>query len=317
VKVWIEKYRPKKLDDIIGQDIIIKRLKSYVKSKSMPHLLFSGPPGVGKTAASVSLARELFGADWLNFFMELNSSDERGIDIVRGKIKDFARSSTVGDEQWKIIFLDESDALTTEAQAALRRTMEKYTDICRFILSVNYSSKVIEPIQSRCTVCRFKKIPDLAIRNRINYIAKEENLDISIGAVNAIIYIAQGDMRRAINLLQTTGMISNIIDADMIYQTASIPKSEDIEDLIMQSLQGNFLKAHEKLDYLMEELGFAGEDITEQIYREIFNIGVDDRLKMKLIDFVGEINFRVSEGASQRVQLGNLISKFMLYGINQ
>lgn len=317
VEVWVEKYRPDKLIDIMGQDIIIKGLKSYLTSNNVPNLLFAGPPGCGKTCCAMSIAKELFGELWRHNFMELNASDDRGIDTVRGIIKDFARSSPIGDAEYKVIFLDEADALTNDAQSALRRTMENYTDICRFILSCNYSSKVIEPIQSRCTVYRFKRISDWAIVDRINYIAKEENLDVSAGAINAIKYVAQGDMRRVINILQTASMIDKKIDAETIYETASIAKPEDIEDLILLSLEGNFLKAHAKLDYLLDDQGFAGEDITGQIYREIFNINVPDRLKMQLIDFVGEINFRVSEGASQRVQLGTLISKFMLYGINR
>ncbi len=317
MKVWVEKYRPKKLDDILGQDKVIRRLKAYVASGNMPHIMFSGPPGVGKTAAGFALTKELFGDLWQHNFLEMNSSDERGIDTVREKIKNFARSSTVGDKEFKVIFLDEADALTNEAQSALRRTMERYTDICRFIISCNYSARVIEPIQSRCTVYRFKRMSDWGIVDRINYIAKEENLDVSAGAINAIKYVAQGDMRRVINILQTTSMIDKKIDAEAIFETASIAKPEDIEDLIMLSLEGNFLKANAKLDFLLDDQGFAGEDITGQIYREIFNINIPDRLKMQLIDFVGETNFRVSEGANQRVQLGALISKFMLYGINR
>lgn len=317
MKVWVEKYRPKKLDDIIGQDSVIKGLKSYVISKNVPNLMFSGPPGTGKTTAGLAIARELFGDLWYDNFMELNSSDERGIETVREKIKNFARSSTVGDAEFKILFLDEADALTSEAQAALRRTMERYTNVCRFILSCNYSSKVIEPIQSRCSVYKFGHLSDNAIIERIYYIAKEENLEISANVINAIKYVAQGDMRRAINALQSASMLDKKLDVEMIYKTAAMAKPEDITDLILLSLEGNFLKAHAKLDYLMDGQGLAGEDITGQLYREIFNINIPDRLKIHLIDYIGEINFRVSEGANQRVQLGSLISKFMLYGINQ
>lgn len=317
MEVWVEKYRPKKLDDVIGQDAVIKGLKSYVISKNLPNLMFSGHPGTGKTASAIALVKELFGDTWRNTFIELNASDERGIDVVRGKIKEFARSSTIGDAEFKVIFLDESDALTSEAQAALRRTMENYTDICRFILSCNYSSKIIEPIQSRCSVYKFRRLPDEAIVDRIIYIAKEENLDISAGAINAIKYVAQGDMRRAINALQSAAIIDKKINADMIYQTSALAKPEDIDDLILLSLQGNFVKAHVKLNYLLNEEGLAGTDITGQIYRQIFNINIPDKLKINLIDYIGEIDFRISEGANEILQLGTLMSKFMLYGINK
>lgn len=247
----------------------------------------------------------------------LHNSDERGIDVVRGKIKDFARSSTVGESEFKVIFLDESDALTGDAQAALRRTMENYTNICRFILSCNYSSKIIEPIQSRCSVYKFRPLPDEAIIERIIYIAKKESLDISPGAINAIKYVSQGDMRRAINALQSAAIIDKKIDTDTIYKTSALAKPEDIDDLILLSLQGNFIKAHAKLDYLLNDEGLAGPDITGQIYKQIFNINIPDKLKINLIDFIGEIDFRISEGANERLQLGTLISKFMLYGINK
>lgn len=316
-QVWVEKYRPNRLDDVIGQDTVIKGLKSYVEKKDMPNIMFSGHCGTGKTTTAVCLVKELFGDMWRYNFIELNASDERGIDVVRGKIKEFARSSTVGDADFKVIFLDESDALTSEAQAALRRTMENYTDICRFILSCNYSSKVIGPIQSRCSVYKFRRLPDSAIIERIIYISKEENLDISASAINAIKYVAQGDMRRAINALQSAAIIDKKIDAEMIYKTSALAKPEDIDDLILLSLEGNFVKAHIKLNYLLNDEGLAGTDLTGQIYRQIFNINIPDKLKIEMIDYVGDIDFRISEGANESVQLGALVSKFALYGINK
>ena len=169
--IWIEKYRPKTLDDVAGQQAIIERLKAYAKTKNVPHLIFAGPAGTGKTTSALALAREVFGEEtWKQNFHELNASDERGIGIVRGKIKDFARTAPIGNTAFKIIFLDEADSLTPEAQAALRRTIEKYSHICRFILSVNYSSKIIEPIQSRCTVFRFGPIKPEAIKKYIRKI---------------------------------------------------------------------------------------------------------------------------------------------------
>jgi len=316
-QVWVEKYRPKRLDDIVGQSDIIKSLKSYVKSRNMPHLLFSGHPGTGKTASAISLARELFGDEWSENFMELNTSDERGIDVVRGKIKDFARSSTVGEAEWRIVLLDEADALTSDAQSALRRIMEKYTKVCRFILSCNYSSKIIEPIQSRCAIYKFKRISDEAIIERINYISNIENLEISPTAIQAIKYVAQGDLRRAINVLQAAATIDRKIDANIIYKTSAMATPKDISDLIMTSLEGNFAKAHTKMNYLLDDQGLAGTDITGQIYREIFNINIPDKLKVELIDYLGDIDFRISEGGNERLQLGALISKFILYGINR
>jgi replication factor C small subunit len=314
--MWVEKYRPKTLDDVVGQDEIINRLKHYAKEKNLPHLMFTGVAGIGKTSCAVALAREMFGDEWRYNFMELNASDDRGINVVRGEIKDFAKSSVMGNAEFKLLFLDEADALTPDAQAALRRTMESYTKVCRFILSCNYSSKIIEPIQSRCAVYRFKQVSNIDIQKRIRYIAEKEGLKITADAVNAIIYIAQGDMRKAINALQGSAIISKEIDSNIIYKTSSVARPEDIRDLLMLSLEGKFSKARVKLEYLTIDQGVSADEIVKQIYYEIFNMSISDEMKVDLIDQVGEIDFRLTEGANERIQLDVLISRLIMYGIN-
>ncbi|MDD1700399.1 MAG: replication factor C small subunit [Methanoregula sp.] len=310
--IWIEKYRPSKLADIVGQDEIVERLSSYVKSGNLPHLLFTGNAGVGKTTAAVTLAREFFGESWRMNFRELNASDERGIDVVRNQIKQFARTTPLDDATFKILFLDEADALTTDAQAALRRTMESYAQTCRFILSCNYSSKIIDPIQSRCAIYRFKPLAPGAVKEEVRRIASHEGLSISDEAMDAIVYIAQGDMRKAINALQGAAIISSTIDNKMVYAITSTARPDEIEDLLKISLSGDFEGAESLLAYLLHERGIAPNELINQCYRAIVQRNMERGLKVELIDHLGETDFRLSEGSNTDIQMEALIARFVL-----
>ncbi|MFZ2073453.1 MAG: replication factor C small subunit [Methanoregula sp.] len=310
--IWIEKYRPARLVDIVGQDEIIERLSSYVKTGNLPHLLFTGSAGVGKTTAAVTLAREFFGASWQMNFRELNASDERGIDVVRNQIKQFARTTPLGDATFKILFLDEADALTTDAQAALRRTMESYAKTCRFILSCNYSSKIIDPIQSRCAIYRFRPLAAQAVKEEIARIAAKEGLIVTPDAMDAMVYIAQGDMRKAINALQGAAIINTTIDSPMVYAITSNARPDEIEDLLKLALAGDFEGAESLLGHLLHERGIAPNELINQCYRALVKRGMNRALKVELIDALGETDFRLSEGASSDIQMEALIARFVL-----
>ena len=310
--IWIEKYRPMRLADIVGQNDIVERLSSYVKTKNIPHLLFTGNAGVGKTTAAVTLAREIFGESWQMNFRELNASDERGIDVVRNQIKQFARTSSLGDATFKILFLDEADALTTDAQAALRRTMESYAQTCRFILSCNYSSKIIDPIQSRCAIYRFKPLSPDAIKEEIHKIEQHEDLSVSPDAMEAIVYIAQGDMRKAINALQGAAIIDRKINTSMVYAITSTARPEEINELLDLSLKGDFDGAETQLHHLMHDRGIAPNELINQCYRTLLKRDMDRALKVRLIDHLGETDFRLSEGADSDIQMEALIARFVL-----
>jgi replication factor C small subunit len=313
-EVWVEKYRPAKLSEVVGQTDITERLIAYAETKSMPHLLFAGPAGTGKTTSAIALAKELFGDSWKVNFQEMNASDERGINIVRTKIKDYARIAPMGEAGFKIIFLDEADALTPEAQAALRRTMEKYTQTCRFILSCNYSSKIIDPIQSRCAVFRFRPLKSEDIKKYLSRIAEMEGKEISEDGMDALVYVAEGDARRATNSLQVAASMGDSIDSDMIYRTASLARPEEVKNLLNTALSGSFAEARARLDDLLITYGLSGTDIIKQIHRSIVELPVSDSKKVLLVDKVGEIEFRIVEGGNERIQLEALISQFILAG---
>ncbi|HIH19927.1 TPA: replication factor C small subunit, partial [Candidatus Micrarchaeota archaeon] len=293
---WVEKYRPQKLSEITGQKHIVARLEQFAKSKNLPNMLFAGRAGIGKTTAVLALARELYGDNLGQSFLELNASDERGIDIVRGKIKDFARTLPLADVDFKIILLDEADSLTQDAQQALRRTMEAYSKNCRFILSANYSSRIIEPIQSRCAVFRFKSLEDGDIKSIVHDIAKKEGISIDDKALEAIMYVSEGDARRAINCLQGSAEKGKITEEN-VFQVSSRARPKEIAEMVSLALKGKFLEARGLLNTVMSKYAMGGEEVLRQVYREVIALGVSDKTKVLLVDKIGEYDFRLSEGA--------------------
>ena len=311
---WTEKYRPKSLEGVCGQVEIVKSLKAFVKAKNMPNLLFAGPPGVGKTTAALAMASELYGPDLQGNFLELNASDERGIDVVRGRIKDFARSMALGDAPWKLIFLDESDSLTSEAQHALRRTMESTSGVTRFVLSCNYSSRIIEPIQSRCAVFRFVQLQERDVIKMLEHVTKQEGLKVDEEAFKAIFYVSEGDMRRALNALQGAALHSQHVTGDLVHKISSRAKPKEVREMVQLALSGDFVKARENLDKLIIHYGLSGEDILNQVYREIPDLQIPEKRKVVLMDRIGEYNFRLVEGANERIQIEAMLAQFVLIG---
>ncbi|MFB6086322.1 MAG: replication factor C small subunit [Halodesulfurarchaeum sp.] len=310
-EIWVEKYRPERLDDVVGHEAIISRVKSYVERDDLPHLLFAGPAGTGKTATSQAIAKELYGEDWQENFLELNASDERGIDVVRERIKDFARTS-FGGYNYRIIFLDEADALTSDAQSALRRTMEQFSKNTRFILSCNYSSKIIDPIQSRTAVFRFSPIADEDVIERIRSIAETEGLEYTEEGLDALAYAADGDMRRAINALQAAAAAGGVVDEESVYAITSTARPEEIEEMIERALSGDFTGARAHLVDLITERGLAGGDIIDQLHRSVWEFDLDDEAAVHLMDRLGEADYRISEGANEQVQLEALLASVAL-----
>ena len=312
--IWTEKYRPQEFSEIKGQKEIVKRIKAFVEQQNIPHLLFAGPAGVGKTTLALVIAKKMFKELWHQNFLELNASDERGIDIIRTKVKDFARTRAIGDVPFKIIYLDEADALTREAQQALRRTMENYTQTTRFIISCNYSSKIIDPIQSRCAMFRFKPLDKGEIFSIIEKVEKDEKIKIDEKAKEALFNISEGDARRLGNILQSSASISKDITEEIIYSMASVARPKEVDEVLKLALENKFIDARNKLMDVMLNYGLSGLDIIKQIQQEILKLDLNNESKMLLMEKCGEIEFRMTEGSDEFIQLEALLSQFVLYG---
>jgi len=311
--IWTEKYRPKTFSEVKGQSHVVSKVEAFVKEGNMPHVLFAGPAGIGKTTLSLVIAKQFFGDSWESNFLELNASDERGIDVVRVKVKDFARTKALGDVPFKIIYLDECDALTKEAQQALRRTMENYTSTCRFILSCNYSSKIIDPIQSRCAVFKFKPLGKEDIFEVIETVSKEEGLTISNSVKETIFEASNGDVRRVQNILQSAATFNKEIKEEDVLSIASLARPKELDQVFIHCIQNDFLSARKKLLDIMLQYGLSGIDIIVQLQKEVWKIeGLTNNQKLSFVKDCGEVEFHLIEGSDEFIQLEALLAKLIL-----
>lgn len=327
-EIWTEKYRPTNLSEVKGQNEIIDRLKAFIKSKAMPHLLFAGMQGTGKTTSFLAMAKELYGEGYRDNVLELNASDERGINIVRTSIKDFARTRPVSDDTpFKLIFLDEADALTKDAQHALRRMMEDYTSNVRFCLSCNYSSKIIPPIQSRCAIFRFQPIKKEVMTEVIQKIARDEKIDLDHTAMDYIYDASEGDLRKAENILQATTAIADKpsdsipgtvrVTVNEVREVVSFAEPTELYEILKLALSGKFKASKDKLSDVLVKYGLSGSDAIAQFQKQIWNSEeFEDKLKVKLIKSCGEYDFRISEGSNEFIQINAFLADVALMGMD-
>jgi replication factor C small subunit len=317
--MWVEKYRPKNLDEVVGLHDILESLKAFMKNpKTMPHLMLAGVPGTGKTTIALAIAHELYGANWKSFTLELNASDERGIDTVRERIKDFSRYSRTGfgNIPFALIILDECDQMTGPAQTALRRIMEIGSRTSRFILICNQSSKIIEPIQSRCAIFRFSHIDKQAMKDHLMCIAKKENVNLLPEAAERIVDFSEGDLRHAINALQTASAYKEgIVDEKTVALVIGEASPVQVQKMIRKALYGDFMEARKTMYDIMGSYGFSGTEIIRQVQREIFKMSdLTPEQKADISEVIGEYDFRLTEGANSDIQLSALLAQFAKFG---
>jgi replication factor C small subunit len=317
--MWVEKYRPKNLSEVVDLCDIVDSLKAFMKKpKTMPHLMFAGIPGTGKTTVALCIAHELFGANWRSFTLELNASDERGIDTVRERIKDFSRYSRSGFENvpFSLIVLDECDQMTGPAQTALRRIMETSSRTSRFILICNQSSKIIEPIQSRCAIFRFSRLDRQAMIDHLQWMSKQENVKLEQAAAERIVDYSEGDLRHAINALQTASAYKEgVVDEKTVSLVIGEASPMQVQQMIRKALFGDFMDARKKMYDIMGSYGFSGNEIIRQVQREIFKMSdLTPEQKADLSNLIAEYDYRLTQGANSDIQLSALLAQFAKFG---
>ncbi len=317
--MWVEKYRPKNLSEIVDLKDIVESLKAFMRNpKTMPHLLLAGIPGTGKTTVALCIARELFGQNWKTFTLELNASDERGIDTVRDRIKDFSRYSRAGfgNVPFALVILDESDQMTGAAQTALRRIMETSSRTCRFILICNQSGKIIEPIQSRCAIFRFSKLDRKAMVEHLECLAKKENVTLTPEAAEKIVEYSEGDLRHAINALQTAAVYKEgVVDEKTVLAVIGEASPKQVQVMLAKALNGDFIEARKMMYELMGAYGFSGSEIVRQMQRELLKVSyLSVEEKADLTNIIGEYDFRLTQGANSDIQLSALLAQFAKVG---
>ena len=315
--MWTEYFRPKTLEDVVGQEEIVDRLKQFARREDFPHMLFSGPPGIGKTTCAEAIINEIFiPSDRVANVKRLNASDDRGINVVREDIKNFARVLPSGKARFKLIILDEADQMTSEAQHALRRTMENFNEITRFILICNYSSRIISPIQSRCAIFRFRGLMKEEVVEHIKLIASQKQLNINKKALEALYQSSGGDMRQAINTLQAAASLTNNITEEVISQIQGYIKPAELSEIILNCIgpKPSFSAARKKVLTLMETNGLSGQDLVKHLNRQLSEFStkeVPDSLRYEALAMLSEVDYRLASGCNPLVQFDAFLAKLI------
>ncbi|EST08858.1 Replication factor C, C-terminal domain protein [Kalmanozyma brasiliensis GHG001] len=306
---WVEKYRPASLDDLVSHKDITSTIQNFIDKNRLPHLLFYGPPGTGKTSTILAMARKIFGPQFRNSVLELNASDDRGIEVVREQIKSFASTKSVFSSKggFKLIVLDEADAMTQAAQGALRRVIEQYTKNVRFCIICNYVNKIIPAIQSRCTRFRFNPLELDQVEDRLNHVIENEGCKITQDGKEALLKLSRGDMRRALNVLQACHAASDHIDETAVYNCTGNPHPQDIEAVLKSMMEDEFTTAYRTVSELKTAKGIALADMISGVYDLLATIKLPAKSRIYLLDHLADTEHRLSTGGSEKIQLTALL----------
>lgn len=310
---WVEKYRPTSLADVAAHKDIIDTIDRLTGENRLPHLLLYGPPGTGKTSTILAVARKLYGAQYQNMILELNASDDRGIEVVRQQIQDFASTKSISfgsKVNVKLVILDEADAMTKDAQFALRRVIEKYTKSTRFCLICNYASKIIPALQSRCTRFRFAPLDPSNVTERLRYVIQQEGLDVTDGGLAAIVRLVNGDLRKALNILQSAQMASPHLTEEAVYLCTGNPMPKDIEQIAFWLLNESFATSYQKIAQMKTSKGLALVDVVRELQPFVFSIDMPPAVRVQLIDALADTEYRLAFGTNEKLQLGALLGAF-------
>eukprot|EP00527_Entomoneis_sp_CCMP2396_P002686 CAMPEP_0198142282 /NCGR_PEP_ID=MMETSP1443-20131203/5111_1 /TAXON_ID=186043 /ORGANISM="Entomoneis sp., Strain CCMP2396" /LENGTH=352 /DNA_ID=CAMNT_0043805253 /DNA_START=130 /DNA_END=1188 /DNA_ORIENTATION=+ len=309
---WVEKYRPKTLDDVVGNEETVSRLRAIAKTGNLPNLILSGPPGTGKTTSVHALARQLLGSSYKNAVLELNASDARGIDVVRNRIKSFAMNKvSLPPGRHKIIILDEADSMTSAAQQALRRTMELFSSTTRFCLACNISTKIIEAIQSRAAILRYSRLGNEQVLECLLRVCKAENIAYTDSGLEAILFTAEGDMRHALNNLQASFHLTQdgMITQETVFKVCDQPHPKVVSEIIAHCQKGDTLKAVQTMQKLCQ-LGYAVSDIIGTLFKVVkAHMQLPEALKLEYLREIGFTHMRIADGVNSSLQLYGLVAR--------